>query len=89
MSFPMLINRHPSGANLPPSKGTLWASIPTQLLQRVLKLMLAEKSFQFNGENYLEIHGTALGTKMTAAFANIFRDLNSRCFRTARVETIP
>ena len=28
--------------------------------------------FQFNGKNYLQIHGTAMGTKMAVAFANIF-----------------
>ena len=46
--------------------------IPTQLLQRALKLILAENSFQFNGKNYVQIHGTAMGTKMAVAFANIF-----------------
>ena len=28
--------------------------------------------FQFNGENYLQTHGTAMGTKMAVSFANIF-----------------
>ena len=47
--------------------------IPTPLLERALRLILQENSFQFNGENhYLHTHGTAMGTKMTAAFANIF-----------------
>jgi len=46
--------------------------IPTRLLQRTLKLILAENSFQFNGKNYLQMHGTAMGTKMTVVFANIF-----------------
>ena len=36
------------------------------------KSALAENSFQFNGKNYLQIHGTAMGTKMAVAFANIF-----------------
>ena len=31
-----------------------------------------ENSFQFNGRNYLQTHGTAMGTKMAVAFANIF-----------------
>ena len=44
----------------------------TRLLQRALKLILAENSFQFNGKNYLQIHGNAMGTKMAVAFANIF-----------------
>jgi len=69
-------------------------SIPTRLLQRTLRrLILAENSFQFNGKNYLEIHGTAMGTKMVVAFANIFMakvetDLKSKCFKTAHLETI-
>ena len=47
--------------------------IPTPLLERALRLILQENSFQFNGENhYLHTHGTAMGTKMTVAFANIF-----------------
>ena len=46
--------------------------IPTRLLQRALKLILAENSFQFNGENCLQIHGTAMDTKMAVAIANIF-----------------
>ena len=46
--------------------------IPTQLLKRALRLILQENSFQFNGKNYLETHGTAMGTKMAVAFSNIF-----------------
>ena len=46
--------------------------IPTHLLQRALRLILTENSFQFNGRDYLQIHGTAMGTKMAVAFANIF-----------------
>ena len=33
---------------------------------------LQENSFQFNGKDYLQTHGTAMGTKMAVAFANIF-----------------
>jgi len=46
--------------------------IPTEYLKRTLKLILQENSFQFNGKNYLQTHGTAMGTKMAVAFANIF-----------------
>ena len=47
--------------------------IPKPLLERALRLILQENSFQFKGENhYLHTHGTAMGTKMTVAFANIF-----------------
>ena len=37
----------------------------------MLSLILQENLFQFNGKDYLQTHGTALGTKMTVAFANI------------------
>ena len=45
--------------------------LPTQYLKEMLSLILKENSFQFNGKNYLQIHGTAMGTKMAVAFANI------------------
>ena len=35
-------------------------------------LIPKENPFQFTGRNYLQIHGTAMGTKMAVAFANIF-----------------
>ena len=38
----------------------------------MLELILKENSFQFNGRNYHQTHGTAMGTKMAVAFANIF-----------------
>ena len=38
----------------------------------MLGLILNEHSLQFNGENYLQTHGTAMGTKMAVSFANIF-----------------
>ena len=46
--------------------------IPKQYLKRALKLIFQENSFEFNGKSYLQIHGTAMGTKMAVAFANIF-----------------
>ena len=46
--------------------------IATRHLKEMLSLILKENSFQFNGKDYLQIHGTAMGTKMAVAFANIF-----------------
>ena len=46
--------------------------IPTHSLREILGLILQENSFEFNGLNYLQTHGTAMGTKMAVAFANIF-----------------
>ena len=42
--------------------------IPTRYLREMLSLILQENSFQFNGNT----HGTAMGTKIAVAFANIF-----------------
>ena len=38
----------------------------------MLSLIEQKNSFQFNGKDYLSTHGTAMGTKMALAFANIF-----------------
>ena len=46
--------------------------VPTRFLREMLGLILNENSFQFNGENYLKTHGTAMRTKMAVSFANIF-----------------
>ena len=46
--------------------------IPTHYLREMLRLILKENSFQFCGKHYLQIHGTAMGTKMAVSFANIF-----------------
>ena len=48
--------------------------IPTEHIKRALKLILQENSFEFNRKNYLQTHGTAMGTKMAVAFANIFME---------------
>ena len=45
--------------------------IPTSFLREMLGLILKENSFQFNGDNYLQTHGTAMGTKMAVSFASI------------------
>ena len=46
--------------------------VPTRLINRALRLILQENSFQFIEGHYLHTHGTAMGTKMVVAFANIF-----------------
>ena len=46
--------------------------IPSQYLADMLRLILRENFFQFVGKNYLQVQGTAMGTKMAVAFANIF-----------------
>ena len=46
--------------------------VPTRFLSEMLSLILLESSFQFNEKDCLQTHGTAMGTKMAVAFANIF-----------------
>ena len=48
------------------------APIPTKYLREMPYLILTETSFQFCCSIYLQTHGTAMGTKMAVAFANIF-----------------
>ena len=46
--------------------------IPKRSLKKALKLILQENYFQFNERDYLQTQGTAMGTIMAVAFANIF-----------------
>ena len=46
--------------------------IPSHYLKDMLGLILKENSFRFMEGNFLQTHGTAKGTKMAVAFANIF-----------------
>jgi len=46
--------------------------LPTRYLREMLSLIWKEYfSFQFNGKGHLQTDGTAVGTKMAVAFANI------------------
>ena len=46
--------------------------IPTRFPKEMLGVILNENLFEFNGENYPQTHGTAMGTKIAGSFANIF-----------------
>ena len=41
-------------------------------LCRLIKLILSTNSFTFNEEYYLQVHGTAMGTRMAPSYANLF-----------------
>ena len=47
-------------------------SIPSQYLADMLRIILRKNSLQFVGKNYLQVQGTAMGTKTVVVFANIF-----------------
>ena len=42
------------------------------LLCDLLRMMLTMNNFTFNQQHYLQIHGTAMGTKMTLSFTDLF-----------------
>ena len=49
------------------------AQYPTNTsIMRLLELVLRKNNFQFNGQNYLQIAGTAMGTRMAPSFANLY-----------------
>ena len=41
---------------------------------RLLKLFLHSMNFEFNGDHYLQIGGTAMGTALAPNYANLFMD---------------
>jgi hypothetical protein len=45
---------------------------PTDALVKLLTLILKCNNFEFNGQHFLQIQGTAMGTKMAPSYANIF-----------------
>ena len=49
-------------------------SYPYTTTRTSARLILQENSFQFYGKNYLQTHGTAIGTKMAVAFSNYIQE---------------
>ncbi|XP_064621108.1 uncharacterized protein LOC135483965 [Lineus longissimus] len=43
-----------------------------QSIIKLLDLVLSQNNFQFNKQNYLQVSGTAMGTKVAPSFANLF-----------------
>ena len=50
----------------------LHSNIPTGTLCDLIRMILTMNNFSFNDNHYLQIHGTAMGTKMAPSFANPF-----------------
>ena len=48
----------------------LYASVDTIIL--LLSEVLTKNNFEFNGKHYLQVGGTAMGTKLAPSYANIF-----------------
>ena len=52
---------------------------PTECLAEMLTLVLKNNNFTLDRNHYLQINGTAMGTKMAPSYANIFMgDLQER-----------
>ena len=45
---------------------------PTAIITKLTHFILTKNNFTFNSKNYLQVQGTAMGTKMAPAYANIF-----------------
>ena len=45
---------------------------PAEILQHLLEMVLKLNVFEFNCKHYLQRFGTATGSKLTPAYANIF-----------------
>ena len=44
----------------------------TNTLIKLLKIVLCYNTFEFNNKSYIQLQGTAMGTKLAPAYANIF-----------------
>ena len=56
----------------------------TNVIIHMMHLILTKNNFQFYGKNYLQINGTAMGTKMAPNYANLFMaDLEDRLLKEA------
>ncbi|XP_054269026.1 uncharacterized protein LOC128990596 [Macrosteles quadrilineatus] len=46
----------------------------------MVKFILEKNNFQFEGRNYLQTKGTAMGTRMAPSYANLFMGKLEKCF---------
>nr|XP_039263152.1 uncharacterized protein LOC120339139 [Styela clava] len=55
-------------------------------IKEAVNMVLDNNNFVFDGKHYLQINGTAMGTKMAPKYANIFMaDLESEILETAKI----
>ena len=53
--------------NLPPQK-----SLFSERICDLIQMILGMNHFNFNNQRFLQIHGTAMGTRMAPSYANLF-----------------
>ena len=49
-------------------------TIQTTRLCDLIRMILTNNTFTFNGQHYRQINGTATGTKMAPSYANLFME---------------
>ena len=47
-------------------------SVPTESVCDLMRMIMTMNNFVFNGEHFVQQHGTAMGTRIVPAFANLF-----------------
>ena len=47
-------------------------SIPIERICDLIRMILGMKYFFFNGQHFLQTHGTAMGTRMAPSYVNLF-----------------
>ena len=47
-------------------------SIPTERICDLIRMILRMNNFSFNGQHFLQTHGTAMGMRMAPSYANLF-----------------
>ena len=47
-------------------------SLPAESICDLIRMILTMNNFSFNNEHYLQVHGTAMGTRMAPSYANLF-----------------
>ena len=58
---------------------------PADCLVTMLTVVLKKNNFTFNGDHYLEINGTAMGTKMAPSYANTFKGIFEATARIVQI----
>ena len=49
-------------------------NISTESVSDLISIVLTKNHFQFNGDDYLQTKGCAMGTKMAPSYASLFMD---------------
>ena len=61
---------------------------PTECIVQLLTLVLKHNNFIFNGEHFLQINGTVMGTKMAPSYSNIFMGKRISYSQALRIKRI-